>query len=405
MSLGGYKFAGYKCTKPEGATDAEWALLIHKTRLKAFVEANTLAGDIWEFDRNSGDVAFETYGNVIYYADRTDPLNLVSFFKHSAEDKYYAIISAFNYFNVGSYTGPVHFTEKTNIVAYYTTDSNYQRSYAKQLFHVVSYARLSEDFLLYNASGDNYPNSAISLVPVTNFQTYSGSGNAVTPSASNEYFKQAVLNFGYTIRDKNITTISVNGTDFSNTDLFKVSLVGFDSLSLSSVDDSANIYGINFGTSTPSINPNSWGNNIELPCNALQCTLKDNFQRYEQTGLWSALALSPASKATFGGSPTVFPYEAVSLRAIGSRVTQPFLNSNGITSKGSFDISLLAANGANPYTLVSTMGSYANGNYLLVMRQKYNSPTANLSQTNYYIGWDPSNPDITRESAWTAYNG
>lgn len=403
MSLGGFKFAGYKCTKPENATDAEWALLIHKTRLKAFMAANTLAGDIWEFDRNSGDVAFETYGNVIYYADRTDPLNLVSFFKHSTEDKYYAIISAFNYFNAGNYTGPVHFTEKTNIMAYYTTGQNYQRSSGKQLFHVVSYERLSENFLLYNASGDTYPNSAISLVPITNFQASTG-GNAVTPTTSNEYFTQSVLNFGYTVRDKNIVTISINGADFSNTDLFKVSLVGFDSLSLSSAGDSANIYGLNLGTSLPSTSPNSWTAATE-PCNSLQCTLKDNFNRYEQTGLWSALALSPASKATFGGSPTVFPYETVSLRAIGSRVTAPFLNSNGITSKGSFDISLLAANGANSYTLVSTMRSYANGNYLLVLRQKNNSSTANILQTNYYIGWDPSNPDITSEDAWTAYNG
>ena len=43
MALGGYKFAGYKCSNDGTLTDAQWALRIHKTRIKAFLEANTLA--------------------------------------------------------------------------------------------------------------------------------------------------------------------------------------------------------------------------------------------------------------------------------------------------------------------------------------------------------------------------
>lgn len=399
MALGGYKFAGYKCTKPENATDAQWALLIHKTRLKAFMAANALAGNIWEFDRNSGDVAFETYGNVIYYADRTDPLNLVSFFKHSTEDKYYAIVSAFNYYlSTGTYSGMVRFSWSAGVKAYYTTSSDYHKLYQKQLFHVVSYDRFDENFLLYSAN--NYPARSLGLVPITNFQSNSATSSTVTISTSNEYGAQSTLRFGCALRDKDILTVSINGTDLSNRERFKVSLVGFDSLTLSSPDDAANIYGIVLSSDTYSININDWtSTNSAFSYN--QNTLKDNFGRYEQSGLWSGMSLSWSGKAIFAGSPQVFPFENVTLKTLNDRVQAPFLNGNGISSKGTFNISLLSANSAAPYTLVSAMQTYANGNYLLALQRKSNGN----NQTNYYIGWDPSNPDITSEDAWTAYNG
>lgn len=399
MALGGYKFAGYRCTKPENATDAEWALLIHKTRLKAFMAANTLAGDIWEFDRNSGDVAFETYGNVIYYADRTDPLNLVSFFKHSTEDKYYAIVSAFNYYlATGTYSGLVRFSWSAGVSAYYITSSNYHKLYQKQLFHVVSYDRFDENFLLYSAN--NYPARSLGLVPITNFQTNSAGSSTVTINTANEYGSQSTLRFGCALRDKDILTISINGTDLSNHDLFKVSLVGFDSMALSSPNDTANIYGIVLGTDTYSIGPNNWGSAL-TNFSYVQNTLKDNFARYEESGLYSALTLTWSGKALFAGTPQLIPFESVTLKTMGDRLQSPFMNSDGIASKGTFNISLLSENSAAQYTSTSTMQTYANGNYLLALRRKANG----TYQTNYYVGWDPSNPDITSEDAWAAYDG
>lgn len=399
MALGGYKFAGYKVTKPEGATNAEWALLIHKTRLKAFMAANTLAGEIWEFDRSNGDVAFETYGNVIYYADRTDPLNLVSFFKHSTEDKYYAIVSAFNYFISSSsagFSGYVRFSPQAGMYAYYTTSSNYHKIYEKQLFHVVSYDRFDEDFLLDSAN--NYPTRSLGLVPITNFKTSQSTANIVSISAGSEYGYETTLRFGYALRDKDILTVSINGTDLSSRELFKVSLVGFDSMTLSSPDDEANIYGIVLGIDASSTNINNW-TSTGSPFSYCQNTLKDNFERYEQSGLWSGMSLSWSQKAIFAGSPQAFPFESVTLKALNDRVQAPFLNGDGISSKGTFDISLLSANSAAPYTLVSAMQTYANGNYLLALQRRANGN----NQTNYYVGWDPSNPDVTNDSSWTAY--
>lgn len=401
MSLGGYKFAGYKCTKPSGATDAQWALLIHKTRLKAFMAANTTASAGWSFDWSNGDESFETYGNVIYYADGTDPLNLVSFFKHGSGDdtKYYMIASLFNYANVTGYSRLV-LPSEASLPAYYSSSSVQWKIYGKQLFHAVSYERFLEDCLVGGAN--RYPKKAISLVPIGGFYLSTATNNIVDMTSAYDYSKQGTIRFGCAIRDKNIISVTVHGSTIPDSSYFKITFVGFDSMTLSSPSDTANIYGISLCSDRESTKQNNWSSNIN-PNSYCNCTLKDNFTRYDSLSVWSNLGLTPAQKAVFAGAPSTHPYESVSLNTCNSRTSSPFLNSDGITSKGTFNIDLLSANSATPYTSVSPMNTYANGNYLLAIRCTSNPQTSNTCQTNYYIGWDPSNPDITQESTWTAY--
>ena len=42
MSLGGYKFTGKYCNRGS-LTDTQWVLLMHKTKVAAFMGANTLS--------------------------------------------------------------------------------------------------------------------------------------------------------------------------------------------------------------------------------------------------------------------------------------------------------------------------------------------------------------------------
>ena len=403
MALGGYKFAGYKCSKPSGATDAQWALLIHKTRLKAFMAANTAASAGWSFDWSNGDEAFETYGNVIYYADGTDPLNLVSFFKHGSGDdtKYYMIASLFNYATTAGYSRLV-IPVGASVPAYYSSSSAQWKIYGKQLFHAVSYDRFPEDCLV--SSSSNYPQKAICLVPIGGYFLSTGTYNIVDMSNNYDYSGQGTVRFGCAIRNKNITSITVHRSTIPDSSYYKITLVGFDSMTLSSPSDTANIYGISLCSDRESIMPNNWSAN-SLPNSYCNSTLKNDFTRYEYGSVWSNLVLTPAQKAVFAGAPSIHPYESVSLNTCNSRTSAPFLNSDGITSKGTFNIDLLATNSATPYTSVSPMQSYANGNYLLAIRCTSNPQTTNVCQTNYYVGWDPSNPDITSEDAWTAYDG
>ena len=92
MSLGGYKFAGYKCTKASGMSDVDLSLLIHKTRLKAFTEACSKAGANWHFCKNSGTHDFEGNTGVIYNIIGVT-VDFVSFFQYENENKYFAIIT------------------------------------------------------------------------------------------------------------------------------------------------------------------------------------------------------------------------------------------------------------------------------------------------------------------------
>lgn len=407
MSLGGYKFAGYKCTKPENATDAEWALLIHKTRLKAFMAANALAGDIWEFDRNSGDVAFETYGNVIYYADRIDPLNLVSFFKHGSGDdtKYYMIASLFNYQLGTSYSGPTRINANgTFTVGYFTSSGQYKITTNVCLFHTASYDRFPEDCLKYVNGVGTYPSRALSLVPISQF-CYSSSEPYMTGSSStSSYFAKSLLYLGVAIKGTNILTFT--SPDLTNdSDRYlrcKTTLVGFDGITLSSPNDSANIYGVTiYGTADSDTRLIAWTDYAESRLNE---TLTDSFERYTVSNKQSDLMLSQPYKAVYNGSPDAYPFENVILTTNGTRSAAPYLNNDGITSKGSFNVDLLACNGTYSYSNFDTWKTAANGNYIVV-RFKRNVPNYSSQPCVYYVGWDPSNPDITSEDAWTAYNG
>ena len=98
MSLGGYKFRGYKYTRPadyDSSVDAQVlaeVLKMHKCKLKAFTESCAASGAEWDFSYSNGDYAFGTHGNVIYKLDSSG-FNLVSFFRYGTDDAYYAIVT------------------------------------------------------------------------------------------------------------------------------------------------------------------------------------------------------------------------------------------------------------------------------------------------------------------------
>lgn len=406
MALGGYKFAGYKCTKPSGATDAQWALLIHKTRLKAFMAANAAASAGWSFDWSNGDESFETYGNVIYYADRTDPLNLVSFFKHGSGDdtKYYMIASLFNW-SATAVAGVVRISSSGPVLPgqYRDGNNNFWKVGYRTLFHTVSYDRFPEDCLTYTAN--NYPSRAIPLIPLGGWYTPTSSVPQSYPALDTaSYFKAGALYIGCVCKGLNIISFISNLISGSNYyKLCRNTIVGFESLNLSSPNDTANIYGITLANNSNGYETSEvvWNSGVLSGYNE---TLKSNFERYVEASNASWLALTDARSAYFNGVVTSYPFEDVTLTTFGIRTAAPYLNSDGISSKGSFNIDLLSCNGTYNYTGFSQWTPVANGNYLTAL---YYANVGNVlsHQTTYYIGWDSSNPDITQESAWTAYNG
>lgn len=407
MSLGGYKFAGYKCIKGSSMSDAEWALRIHKTRIKAFLEANTRANTGWEFDLNSGKIDYDsTYTGVIYDLGG-DGLNLVTYFRHGTypvDAKYYMIASLFNWTCSTPSGTQIAISTNGPITTSEFNGSNGYRVISYSLFHAVSYDPFPEDCLL--KSSDNYPNRAISLVPICGFYTPSSSLPSCTTSQSGTYFKTDKIYFGYALRDLDIIHLSIPNDNILSDVRYKyirTSLVGFNSLTLSSPNDSSNIYGICLSVPYNSeVGPSPW-NSSASPFLYLNETLNDSFTRYAIADMESSLILTKSNKAFFNGVVTAYPFETVSLTTNSMREYAPFLNSDGIASKGTFNIELLACNGSYNYSSFSEWSSVANGNYLTVLVHRTTPSAISYQQTTYYVGWDASNPDILDESSWIEF--
>ena len=419
MALGGYKFAGYKISKDaDGAWDAAWALKAHRARIKAFRSACELSSswgsDKWHYDSNwmSGDTTDgETSpSSVIYYTDPSDfegyGYNMITFYQWGSESKYFAI-ATFGYIlgNGGNY----YFNYDAQCSCYRGGGSRQYGITYKQLFHILSYEPFdSVDFMKW---GKTYPTSALSLYPTKGLNFSSTGGGSVTPdtNASNGLLYKSGLRFGYAVRDKSIASIMSTSSWFpSATDKFDVTLLAFDSMNLLSPTDTANILEIcpqDNNVNIINANLAAFSNSNMWP-NHSSDTLKNNFTRYittEASRQGSELDFYTSGKAFFDVSSQNIPYESVSLSAGTSRTSSPFLNSDGILTKGTVNIEYFAANHCYQYASIKPVWTvFANGNYLCV---SVNTTSYSYAQVNYYVGWDPSNPDITSEDAWMAYNG
>jgi hypothetical protein len=120
-------------------------------------------------------------------------------------------------------------------------------------------------------------------------------------------------------------------------------------------------------------------------------------------------------QAQFNGLVEQYPFQAI-------QTTSGYNTATHIYGKGTLKIEFVAYSSSddNAKTLFSTS---ANGNYLSVSVVQtawtLSASIRSLNTTQFtsgyqslssgypalYIGWDPSNPDITQASAWTEYEG
>lgn len=391
MALGGYLFDGYKCTKPSGATNAEWAMLIHKTRIKSFIGAAE-NNDEWHFDndKEEGDYSFEDYGNVIYDIDNSGGMNLVSFFRYKNENKYFAIVSMFNQ--------TTQFNSDACGTGFYKNSSYNLFGSGRSCFEVASIEPFaSVDFML---TGKTYPTSALSMMPISNPGNGSATPSLVTPSSTYTFFKAATCYFGHCVKGENIISFSSTDTyaPTGNSPYIWCVVHGFGAMSLSSPADTYNVFSITFDPSYNYENGySSWSSNGVSSYNQ---TLKSDGTRYNKVDISCALSLSfRPSRALIANGYNIMPFESVSIMAYYS--TTP-ISTDGICSKGMLINDLIAMNGGSSSSYFSKYTPYANGNYLLI---NHNTQNYMGEQCNYYVGWDPSNPEITSETAWTAYTG
>ena len=390
MALGGYKFVGYKYSRPadyDSSVDAQVlaeALKMHKCKLKAFTESCTASGAQWDFSYNAGDYAFGTHGNVIYKLDSSG-FNLVSFFRYGEENAYYAIVTL--------------------------SDASWTSGYSLQLYNRYIYysgttqwsTQVTNDMSCIGLVDLNMDN--INVLPGVDRLALS-SDNEGSSTATNTYWTVNKIIperrcHGYATKGKCIIHIT-SGTSTT----VKVSAI--DALSISSPSDTKNIFSYTFNASDRA------SSSIEVDqANGTIQTLRQSGTVYESISNYNTsynidlFIQSPKSAIVFNPTNNI-PFESAVLCASSkgtARVAAQNLNTDGILAKGQASIDLLAVNDIVPRDGMTVRYPYANGNYLLGWCYAYSGGTSITALLGrfVYVGWDPSNPDITQESAWTAY--
>jgi len=387
MALGGYKFAGYKYSRPadyDSSVDAQVlaeTLKMHKCKLKAFTESCTASGAEWDFSYSNGDYSFGTHGNVIYKLDSSG-FNLVSFFRYGTDEAYYAIATLNDASNGSS------------------TSLNLANRYYYYSGTTLTNTFITNDMCCASLVDMNTTN--INERPTLDrlaFMSQFGDSASISKSVP------SVRYYGYATKDKCI--IALTSDSISGTRYFNISAI--DALSLSSPDDTKNIFSFTTTASagsggTPS-NKSMSGYLQTLNSNGIP---RQNKATYNTTNTSPVMYILSPITAICSSPSNYFPYEAAKISPLDTGFPNNPINSLGILSKGIAKIDFLSVNNVVPHTNIVPGNAYSNGNYLCVFKYTYQTglpyiTSSDLYSKIVYAGWDPSNPDITSEDAWTAY--
>lgn len=388
MALGGYKFRGYKYTRPadyDSSVDAQVlaeTLKMHKCKLKAFTESCAASGAQWDFSYSAGDYAFGTHGNVIYKLDSSG-FNLVSFFRYGEEDAYYAIVTLSDAGNDSS-----HVLNLANRYYFYS-GTTLTSSYITNDMCAMSLVDMNMDNINVRPELDR-----LALL------SQCGTDSAVSKSIPSERY------YGYATKNKRVTAITADSV-VSGTRWINISAI--DALSLSSPDDTKNIFSYFCSNSSNSSGNVSYAISVgQIQILNANGVPRQNKAIYNSANTNPVLYIAPPSSAVCDSPTNYIPYEAASLRQQNGGIANNPMNSYGILSKGITQTDFLSVNNVLPHANITPGHAYANGNYICLWKYVYNSSSTHMSDNNItskiiYIGWDPSNPDITSEDAWTAY--
>ncbi len=401
MSLGGYKFRGYTARRPDGMSNTDWYLLIHKTRVKAFLDASAAANAGWVIDYTDGQLDFESTTGAIY---RLDDLgyNYVTAFRIPNEDAYFQIIT-FCKWSTNTSDPANGLINCRNILDYYYVNSSYG-SYMTQLNKTTMFHRIGT----YRKDPTNL-SSKYGYTPL--FQAgsvFSNTSNNYTVDADTDsrIFPNYNCGYGYAVKGKHIISIVKNGTFFS------YSLLSADIYQsvFNSTDKFAKFNAIGF-QDRGQTNQSATRDYGETDYNVGSAT-NYHTERYVASSSYSVnQAFIPLRTSNYTQATTIYPFSSV--YTIMTEDSQD-IQSNGI---GSIPVDLLATN-TTIGALFNRGSVVANGNYLCVSARSASStytialsftPVSGWGSSNYigeniFVGWDSSNPDLNESSSWPVYN-
>jgi hypothetical protein len=423
MSFGGYKFKGYKVVRANLAnnTYANWCLLVHQARIKAFMESCTLSGAQWHFSKTNGALSFESYGNVIYRVanGNGEYHDYLSFFKYGTEELYYMIATL----------GEYYFNSTQGTPAKYAS-SEYQFQGGSTTAGLYKYAGYASALSLQEFSDlgcfGTYPTRAL---PCTS-QKGSGAVNTFTNGVKQNTsgFTISTSNtiyVGYATKNKDIITIGHNGWNgacVESGDAFS---------SLCDPSDNYRLAKINLGffnsessyyTPTNAECLDGWTNECLDTEGRRSNRLTSTSSSYN-----NVLALVPSALPYFYSGGQNIPYGSVYLSSLSTNSNMVKLSTENLLVKGVINNELLSVNNFE-YTAMNFQPALGTtvmgGNLLTVMcvckmstqispslgriHHGYTiagtgSPEPYGSNNMYpvaYVGWDASNPDINNDDSW-----
>lgn len=425
MAFGGYKFKGYKVVRANltNNTYANWCLLVHQARIKAFMESCALSGAQWHFSKTNGDLSFESYGNVIYRVANAngDYNDYLSFFKYGDEELYYMISTLGEYYASGRGIPAI------NTSALYMTQGGSTSQIKYKQAGYSSALSLTEFPDTGPFSFDSYPFSALPCSSQLASHGVSFYTNGVKEGTSDSIISSwTTIYVGYATKGKDIITA---------TNRNKGSIESGDGFgSLCAPDDNFKLMKINFGHSTETIDYNAastisldaWTNECLTSTGARNCAYTST-----ATSDYNCLAVVPSALPFIQSGGQHVPYGSVYLSTL-NRTLLP-INDDYMQVKGVVKNELVCCNsftygtqtqqpGIASQVLSGNLMCYCccqmtpmnNGNTTQTIDQLkggYLVPggTGQGFSNSYpqmyvypavYVGWDPSNPNINDDASW-----
>ena len=427
MAFGGYKFKGYKVVRANltNNTYANWCLLVHQARITAFMESCALSGAQWAFSKTNGDLSFESYGNVIYRVanGNGDYHDYLSFFQYGDEELYYMISTLGEYYMRSSDGTPYII----NDAKYCGTGNTSETSRKYKFMSFSSALSLSEFPDTGPFSGGTWPTNALACSSqrcdyedtITNW----GSVNE-TNGHNGQLPVSGTIHCGFATRGKDIVS-------FGDTTWNRCCIESGNAFS--SYCNTGDTYGLlklvlGYGkTERENISDTS---TLVLHYFNAECLESDGSRAYapNSTGsnTYSNMTVVPPIGAYITPSGQNIPFESVYLSTLG--INTVWSNPYNILTKGMIKPELLSMNVYSPSTKSNapTLRSTVLGGNLITACKScstsagarptihgrssgyvipcLNDSGANPSTYNLgvicYVGWDPSNPDITNGASW-----
>ena len=422
MAFGGYKFKGYKVVRANLATNtyANWCLLVHQARIKAFMESCALSGAQWHFSKTNGPLAFENYGNVIYRVanGNGDYHDYLSFFQYGDENLYYMISTLGEYYlESGSGTPYIQSSAR------YSGTGNSSATNIKYKFASFSSALSREEFPDAGPF-DAYPATALACTSqrCDYEDTMSAWGSVNESALHGASLADSVIYTGCVTKGKDIVWFKErawNSCCIESGDAF------------SSFCDPDDTYGhlklvLGFNTSEYTA-PSTTSSHVLHYFNA-ECFRSGGLRAYganlSSNNQYSNATVIPDYGAFIGAGGTKVPFGSMYLSNLGKNRYD--YSANKINQKGLIKNELLCANAYiySAFNDAPAIGAPVLGGNLIYaagslytgaasfsihgMSAGYKTPCVGVTNASTndtigiccYVGWDPSNPDITNEASW-----